>query len=183
MPYAFKDVPYLYERIRSCLAKELCVLSKNIFLVGSGKVGLSLAPDKFPREFGRNSDLDFNIIDDKLFDKLCEDFYAWSNDYRKGICKPRDRKEEEYWLNNLIEVPDNIRRGFIDYYRIPAHAKYVYRYKFTVIVPRIVYLIKTYMKKDYSDQKIKVSFRIYNHWDSFFTQMELNLRSLINRIS
>ena len=179
VPYVFKDVPYLYERIRSYLGDELGIFPKNIFIIGSARIGYSLAPKDFPRRFNKKSDLDFTIVDNNLFEELCEDFWKWKDDYVNKRCLPENEKEKVYWDENAENVPRNIRRGFIDHYKIPAYFCYEKRYEFTWIVPGLKELIKKYVGIEYPDWKI--SFRIYKNWDSFFRQMGLNLRYLGNR--
>ena len=174
-PYVFKEVPYLYERIRSYLAGELKIFPKNIFMIGSGKIGMSLDPQKFPSKFCLGySDLDFTIVDMRLFDKLCEDFLAWKNDFESGKQEPKEDWEKKYWPKNAESVPDNIKRGFIDHYKIPAYPKYKTRYKFIRIILNLIRMIEIYIDHRFSDKKI--SFRVYKDWRSFFRQMEINLR-------
>jgi len=180
VPYAFSNVPYLYERIRSYLADKLYVFPKNIFIIGSGKIGTSLAPKDFPRKFNsKESDLDFTITDNKLFDKLCKDFLDWKEDYENEKCKPKEN-QKKYWSYNVKRVPNNIKRGFIDIHKIPAYKQYETRYRFTIIVPVLIKLIEIYTGCQYSDRRI--SFRIYKDWSSFFNQMEFNLKCLIDKI-
>ncbi|MDI3473511.1 MAG: hypothetical protein PWQ48_1792 [Thermotogaceae bacterium] len=99
--------------------------------------------------------------------------------YENGKCNP-EGNQKKYWPDNAKKVPNNIKRGFIDIYKIPAYKKYETRYKFTIIVPALISLIKSYTESQYSDRKI--SFRIYKDWNSFFNQMEFNLKCLIDKI-
>ncbi|MBB6062797.1 hypothetical protein HNP65_001249 [Thermosipho japonicus] len=179
VPYVFKDVPYLYERIRSYLASKLGIFPKNMFIIGSARIGYSLDPNCFPKNFGKNSDIDFTIVDDNLFKKLCKDFWGWKDDFENKKCIPKNYREKTYWKKNAKCVPKNIKRGFIDIYKIPACPCYKKRYEFTRIVPGLRELIKKYIGKEYSDKDL--SFRIYKNWDSFFKQTELNLRYLGNK--
>ncbi len=177
VPYVFKDIPILYERVRTLLVKELNIDFRKVFMIGSGKLGLSLDPKKFTSPFRYpESDLDFTIIDEKLLKKMEGDFWKWKEDYQKEISIPKNKKEEKFWKYNVDKVPNNIERGFIDVYKIPARSRYKTRYKFTEIIPLIRRLILKYTKQYFSDKGI--TFRIYKNWESFFNQNMLNIKNL-----
>jgi len=177
VPFVFKDIPILYERVRTLLSEKLDINFKEIFMIGSGKLGLSLDPKKFAEPFQYpESDLDFTIVNEGLFKNLEEDFWRWRKDYLEGRICPENAKEERFWRYNIRKVPDNIERGFIDIYKIPARSEYKTRYKFTSIVPLLRKLILSYTGRNFCDKKI--TFRVYKDWVSFFRQNEINLKSL-----
>jgi len=177
VPFVFKDIPILYERVRTLLSEKLDINFKEIFMIGSGKLGLSLDPNKFAEPFQYpESDLDFTIVNEGLFKNLEEDFWRWRKDYLEGRICPENAKEEGYWKKNIDIVPKNIKRGFIDIYKIPAKREYKTRYKFTNIVPLLRKLIMRYTGRNFCDKKI--TFRVYKDWKSFFRQSRLNFEQL-----
>ena len=182
VPYIFKDIPILYERVRTLLSKEFNVDFKKVFMIGSGKLGLSLDPKKFTLPFRYpESDLDFTLIDEKLFRNLGEDFWRWRKDYLEGRVYPKN-EERKYWEDNSRRVPNNIKKGFIDVYKIPARKEYRTRYKFTHVVPQLRDLIFKYTSASFCDRKI--TFRVHRDWESFFRQNRLNigrLRKVLNK--
>ncbi|KAA6325568.1 hypothetical protein EZS27_025233 [termite gut metagenome] len=61
--------------LKEILNKSIGVAFHNILMVGSGKIGCSLSPDKEFKKFDdgdENSDIDIAIISSKLFDHLWE---------------------------------------------------------------------------------------------------------------
>jgi hypothetical protein len=68
LPSAFSKAAD-YQAVRAHLSVALNTNLANIVLVGSGRHGYSLAPDKFGRPFHARSDLDFVMIDADLFDR------------------------------------------------------------------------------------------------------------------
>ncbi len=178
VPYVFKDIPILYERVRTLLSEKLNINFKEIFMIGSGKLGLSLDPKKFVAPFQcSESDLDFTIINEELFRNLEEDFWKWRNDYLERKIQPKNHSEKYYWKKNInFVVPNNIKRGFIDIYKIPAKKEYKTRYKFTYVVPLLRRLIFHYTGQNFCDKKI--SFRVYKDWKSFFEQNKRNFEEI-----
>ena len=51
IPYAFAGCPAVYEAMRSWLAIRLKVHAKQISMVGSGRLGTSLSPEKINNPF------------------------------------------------------------------------------------------------------------------------------------
>jgi hypothetical protein len=120
IPFAFSGAPMLYESIRGWLASRLEIHPKTITLIGSARLGYSLAPSpKYGRPFGETSDLDFSAITPDLFTQLAADFERWQADLTAGTVHPRSSIEENYWKENGQRLPKNIANGFIDPNKIP----------------------------------------------------------------
>lgn len=60
------------EKLKAILNSKIGVAFHNVLMVGSGKIGCSLSPDKNFRNFNENSDIDIAIISLKLFYELWE---------------------------------------------------------------------------------------------------------------
>ena len=120
IPFAFRRCPGLYEEVRDSLAKRLELDAKQISVVGSGRLGYSLAPKKWGEPYrAMSSDLDLFAVSGGLFERLREDFERWHDDYAGGETQPSTDKERYYWNVNRKETPDRIRKGFIDSIRVP----------------------------------------------------------------
>ena len=112
IPFAFKECPGLYEEVRNALAWRLGIDAKQISVVGSGRLGYSLAPRMWGEPYRAvESDLDLFAVSADLFERLREDFERWRDDYARGEARPRTERERDYWNVNRVETPDRIRRG------------------------------------------------------------------------
>jgi hypothetical protein len=79
VPAFFADDWEAYCRFKDEIAWTFSVHPKTVMLVGSGRLGFSTSPSKFPKAFdggARRSDLDVVVADPSLFDRawrdLCE---------------------------------------------------------------------------------------------------------------
>lgn len=183
IPYAFKDSPLLFEAVRFWLAARLGVQPKCVTLVGSGRVGYSLAP--FPRygqPFGHESDLDLTIVSEKLFVGLKSAFERWRADVVNDAIRPRNEVEERYWADNLARLPGNIDRGFIDSYKIPNMPEYADAQRLNNLLSIAFRKLQT---TPGAPQIKRVSARVFRDWRSFLRQGVKNLvhsmESLVNR--
>ena len=172
IPFAFRSNPMLYEKIRDWMGSRLRVHPKVVTLIGSARIGYSLAAyPKYGRPFGDGSDLDFSVVQNELFRDLANDFSRWESDMAKGLVKPRGKAEERYWPENLNLLPYNINSGFVDAYKIPTLNRYP-------VVQRVVDtqgLLKGYLK---AIPNLPVdhpaSIRVYRDWGAFVAQLYLN---------
>lgn len=111
-PFIFSDARDVYDSLVHDLSNNLSVAQGSIVAVGSAKLGFSVHPDKFPRPFGPNSDIDIAVIDHALFDRIWHAIIDWHYP-RKGEPLPRTeqewvrlRRRDIYW--GLFH-PDKIR--------------------------------------------------------------------------
>jgi hypothetical protein len=172
IPFAFQTNPMLYEVVREWMAMRLQVNPKSVTMIGSGRIGYSVCPlPKFGREFSAESDLDFSIIDHKLFSDLVQTFFEWESDVDSGRVSPRNNRQRGFWDDSLKKLPENIARGFIDPYKVPT----LYKYQRIVTIQDTLYLLGERLKVTPGAPKVKqVSVRVYKDWNSFFRQMCLN---------
>jgi hypothetical protein len=90
------------DMLKEILNKSIGVAFHNILMVGSGKTGCSLSPDKYFKKFDdgdENSDIDIAIISSKLFDHL------WG--------KIRTEYSIKY-IYQYDQITSSIFRGFIN---------------------------------------------------------------------
>ncbi|MDE5562768.1 MAG: hypothetical protein K2J01_04395 [Clostridiales bacterium] len=98
IPFYFKDNMDLLFNIKKQIGEKYNVSITNIYLVGSGQLGFSLAPQKEYRDFvhiesdvyKKRSDLDFAIISERLFGQIWDEIC----DYRLGeLAHNKEEKE------------------------------------------------------------------------------------------
>ena len=87
------------------ISKQFKIHPSQVLVVGSGKLGFSIAPDKRYRHFGDQSDLDVAIVSDDLFNTLwLAVFEYWNNN--RGYWK-REAKFKDYLFRGWLR-PDYI---------------------------------------------------------------------------
>lgn len=180
IPSAFQYAPLYYEDLKELIAKGFNIPPKDIFLVGSARLGYSLASKKYGKTMNKDSDLDFVVVSFLFFEKIVTVFKKWEKEFKRKEINPINNKERKYWEKNLRLVPENIKRGFIDVIKIPSY--YTLSHNITEICDFIKREINKYNISGMSEVS-KVSIRIYKDWDSFFTQSVLNLNYVISEES
>lgn len=141
------------------ISESMAVHIRNIAVVGSGKLGFSIKPDRvnnrlyeyksFDHDFNLNennkkSDLDIAIVSELLFDKLLLDLYRQSNSYTIDNLKWGNRNSFAYY----------ILKGWFRQDFMPLNF---------VISPATDEVIKKYEKK----YKREVNIGIYKSWYYF----------------
>lgn len=173
IPFAFKGVPALYEALRGWLGARLNVHPKTVTLIGSGRLGSSLGPPPDSgRPFGEHSDLDWSAVSGELFGACSAEFDMWATQYKERSVHPRNSRESMYWDENLRRVPGNIRRGFIDPFKIPSWIIYPTAQK---VAQTLSYLTRAMRTTPGAPSITKSSLRVYRDWPSFVRQVSLNL--------
>jgi hypothetical protein len=172
IPFCFRECPMLYEAIRSWLARELGVHAKEITLIGSARVGYSLAPTSdYGRPFDSSSDLDFSIISASLFDRCVSCFNLWLSDYESKKIAPQNQNESFYWKHNYELVPINISRGFIDPYKIPLRRTY----QIACDIGDSLWKLHQKLKETENAPSVRrPSVRVYRDWRSAVRQFKIN---------
>ena len=178
IPAAFQNYPLLYDSLRDFLARRLEVHPKEITLIGSARLGYSLAPaPTFGRPMHSSSDLDLSVVSQKLFAQMSAIFETWQEDVNAGRKRPKNDKEKEYWPENLLRLPCNIRRGFIDPYKIPNI------YPLPSSVSHALWLVREKLVVTPSAPQVKrVSLRVYRDWEAFIRQLFLNLERTLGSL-
>lgn len=102
IPHAFEGNEALYTGVRTHLAQALGAEVESVCLVGSGAVGFSLAPRNFTRAFHDESDLDFAVVSEQLFDEVWDKLLLWGHPVRHTVPADaqrwfRRRQDEVFW--------------------------------------------------------------------------------------
>lgn len=175
-PFVFKDIPLLYEQIIQYLSDLLNIESGCIKLIGSAKTGFSVSPSpNYGKPFSDNSDLDFTIINETLFNQLCKEYVSWRDAYSHNTISPKTGTEKRYWDYNVVLLKKSIERGFIDTNKIPNRE----------MCPKIkqinnaMYLIPLKLNEYHGIKVLKASVRVYKNYDLFWTQLKRNTDQIL----
>ena len=68
-----------YFQLRQAVSSQFGLHPNEVLVVGSGKLGFSIAPTKRYRSFGDASDLDVVIVSNNLFDTVWNDLHRYSS--------------------------------------------------------------------------------------------------------
>ena len=179
IPFAFRECPALYEMARAWLAIGLEVNPKEISIRGSGRLGYSLAADRWGEAYERErSDLDLFAVSGELFERLRRDFTRWRDDYDNGTVRPMSEREAECWANNRDGAPKNITNGFLDSWRVPNLAAYRAFCKTNNRLDRLK--AKLWDTDGGPKPRKDLSLRCYKDWRSYERQTTLNLKFAAN---
>lgn len=66
-----------YFSLRDRIAREFGVHTNDVFVVGSAKLGFSIAPNKRYRPFGDTSDIDVAVVSQSLFDQIWKEVFEY----------------------------------------------------------------------------------------------------------
>ncbi|MHC5914831.1 MAG: hypothetical protein ACYTXE_28435 [Nostoc sp.] len=95
-PYIFKDNESKYFDLKHEIATHFKEHFESVHMVGSGKLGFSIAPKKLWRPFCDESDIDIAIISRTIFERFWIDLY----DFNIGLTS-RNQEEEKYYRKFL----------------------------------------------------------------------------------
>jgi hypothetical protein len=96
--------PTAYFSLRSEIARHFRAHPNEILVVGSGKLGFSIAPKKRYRPFSDDSDIDAVIISSTLFDTVWRDAYEF---WRSGGYWERQHDFKNYLFQGWVR-PDHL---------------------------------------------------------------------------
>jgi predicted nucleotidyltransferase len=99
IPYVFKDNEDKYFDLKREIAANFSEHYNNIHMVGSAKLGFSIAPSKLWKTFDIESDIDIVIVSSKLF----EDLWKSTHQFNIDLTSRNEQEERNY-------------RRFIDYF-------------------------------------------------------------------
>jgi hypothetical protein len=77
-PFVFRESEAAYDLLKEVLAQSLKITKDSVTMIGSGRVGFSLDPDRFGVPFSDKSDLDIVVVSESMFDG------AWLDMLRLG---------------------------------------------------------------------------------------------------
>ncbi len=102
VPFVFRQRPLDGNTLVRHLCSHLPINEGDIVVVGSAKIGFSLGPDTFPRQFSDDSDIDVAIANEELFDMIWRTMLKWNYPRRHKLEAidlkwVRQRMDELYW--------------------------------------------------------------------------------------
>ncbi len=177
-PFAFTKIyekPLLFEQIVQYISYILDVDINHIKLIGSTKTGFRMDSHNYGADYKKESDLDFMIIDDNLYNKLSQEFSIWKQAYHDGSMMPHSDKERDYWEENINNLQKNIGSGFIDTYKMPNQNLLPINSK----VNNTMSMIVRKLQSEHGFSTNKASMRVYKDLDSYFLQQNRNINSII----
>ena len=108
------NVDRVYD-LRKILNDYFSIPVRNVVLVGSAKLGISLSKSRFGAKYSEKSDMDMLIVSGTLFDKAWHDLLSFDWKYHK-LSAP-----EKLLLKDSL---DTIQRGFISPDRLPLTSSF-----------------------------------------------------------
>ena len=180
-PYAFNDVyerPLLFEQVKQYIAHVLNIDINHIKLIGSSKTGFRMDQKDYGIQYSKDRDLDFMIIDDKLFMDLVSEFEIWKKAYiDRSDLKPKNETERSYWDENIQRtLPFEIKLGFIDTKFMPNRQNHL---PLNSNINNTMSNVTSYLKTKYGFTSKGASVRIYKNIDSFYCQQCRNIDAII----
>jgi len=176
-PFAFRACPAIYEDVRGWLGSRLGVCPKEITLLGSARIGFSLAPQpRYGRPFGSDSDLDLSIVSARLFQDVSATFARWEADYRSGGISPLNPTERRYWEANVVFGHNNLPRGFFDVNKLPARDRYPLIQQVTQAMWVLIEKLKV---TPVAPKPSKASVRVYESWRALVARVSFNLHTAL----
>jgi len=130
-PYIFQDDETQYHSLKQTLAAHYGVFNNDVIMIGSAKLGFSIAPMKLWKPFCEESDIDIVIISPTLFDAFWKDLFNF-----KISLKVRTTEEEERfqlflgyffrgWLRpDLFPFEFERKWGWFDFLRSISQERY-----------------------------------------------------------
>lgn len=79
-PFAIK--PSLFDQLRIDVARHFNVHPNNVVMVGSGKLGFSIAPKKRYKPFDYESDIDLAIVSKEIYEDIWREVFKYDNNVR-----------------------------------------------------------------------------------------------------
>lgn len=132
-PYVFNDDEDKFYEFKSEIANFFNVSQTNIFVVGSAKLGFSIAPQKRYTLFNLDSDIDIAIIDGTLFLSYWKKLYKYNTEVRARSSREEENYREflKYFFKGWLR-PDkfpstmNEKKEWFDFFK-SLQGKYKYR--------------------------------------------------------
>jgi len=149
-PYIFQSNESLYYDLKKDISSHFNEEIKNIIMIGSAKLGFSIAPSKLWKNFNDDSDIDIAIISEKLFDEYWKDLFEFNIE----LCDRTEEEEEKYnkflryffkgWLRpDLFPKRFNKKSLWFDYLHSISYKKYG-PYKITCAMYKNTFFFNSY---------------------------------------
>jgi hypothetical protein len=180
VPFACVEFPMAFEFARGRAAERLGLHPKQLSLVGSARIGYSLAPKEFGRPFSlTKSDIDLFAVSERLFKLTVEEHRRFMHSWRHGDIRPLHEMQRQYWEDYEKKDPINIERGFLNGNHIPT----LDQFPIAQQVGDAAYKFHVNLEAR-AGRKIgrKASIRIYKDWKSAVRQIAVTLYRNIDSI-
>lgn len=180
IPHIFTSSPAVYQQLRSELSRKLNVGVKDVSVVGSSRVGFSLADYKFGKKFSDASDLDLCVVNSSLFESLKSETETFIADVKSGFTTSGKAHVQQHWNDSCECLPDNILKGFIDIKKIPAIKG---KYDQVCLIKNTIYLVSLRLQSTQNVPRFtSISIRCYRDWQSMVDQVARSLYRLTKRL-
>ncbi len=93
--------------LKRAIADKFSLNPHYVVVVGSAKLGFSIARTKRYRHFGNDSDIDIAIVSDRLFDEVWQQVFEYSESPGRDIYWDRDNAFKTYLFRGWIR-PDKL---------------------------------------------------------------------------
>jgi len=130
-PYVFNNNGDQYFDLKREIAANFSEHYTNIHMVGSAKLGFSIAPDKLWKRFSTESDIDIVIISPRLFENLWESVHEF-NIGLTSRTKEEDKKYKKFlnyffkgWIRpDLFPFEYPAKNEWFDFFTSISYGKY-----------------------------------------------------------
>ena len=146
--------------LKEILSNHFNIPVKDIEIVGSAKLGISLSYDRFGKKYDDKSDIDLVLISSELFDKAWHELLKLEHKYHQLTIKERDFLEDCY---------STIYRGFISPEKFPAKTDF-FKYWWTIF---------SKLSKDKNYEYRKIRGRLFKNWWFVEKYYSINLKKII----
>jgi hypothetical protein len=86
-PFAIQN--QLFAQLQIEIGRYFGIHPRNIIMVGSGKLGFSIAPDKRYQPFGDESDIDIAVVSDELYRQIWREVFIYDNSVRNWLSREK----------------------------------------------------------------------------------------------
>lgn len=131
VPKIFNDDENRYFELKEEVSAYFKIEPTQVYVVGSAKLGFSIAPQKRYKVFGDDSDIDVAIIDEKLFDEYWK--YIYEIEKKKGSITSKECSQYKLFLEYLFKgwlrpdlFPSKVKSEWFDFFK-NLHGKYGYK--------------------------------------------------------
>jgi predicted nucleotidyltransferase len=159
-PYIFKDEEDKYFSLKSVIANQFGVSHTNVIMVGSAKLGFSIAPKKLWTKIHDDSDIDMVIISEQLFDHYWKQLLEFNINltYRNEQEDKKYREFLEYFFKGWLrpdKFPFNFpdKQAWFDFFKSISYKEYDKR-KITGAIYRNEYFFKKYHENNIKKLRI-----------------------------
>jgi predicted nucleotidyltransferase len=130
-PYVFKDNEDKYFDLKREIAANFSEHYSNIHMVGSAKLGFSIAPNKLWNPFTIDSDIDIVIVSTKMFEDLWKDVH----EFNINLISRTEKEDRNYkrfleyffkgWLRpDLLPFSYSVKTDWFDFFTSISYKKY-----------------------------------------------------------